>query len=376
MNLDVLLSIANCDLSGEPLALSVPDIPDRFWLLQFLNGWNDVPLSMGTRGSGGKGGNFALVGPDWQGDLPTGLTELRMPTAMTNLGGRIRIENPAETTPINALQDQFRLMPLSAWGTAWQPPAEVPLKPGVDAETPVPRQVLGMTPSRFFGRLNALLTTNPAYPADAPVLERIAALGIAPGAAFPWASFSPEVQTAIGEGIKAGQQQIRATPLGEQVHGWMLTRDMGRFGTNYPLRAAWTLFGVGGNLVEDACYPLTRVDAAGEQLDGGHRYRLRFAPDELPPVNAFWSMYIYNLEFFFVDNPIDRYMLGSRSHLAHGDDGSLTIAVQRDRPTDVPGSNWLPGPAEGGFEIPMRLYLPKPEVAAGRWRPPAIERVG
>lgn len=129
MNLDVLLSIANLDLSQEPMVLSLPDVTDRFWAMQFLDAWNDVPHMLGTRASGGKGGNFAITGPDFKGTLPAGLAELRMPTNLTLLGGRIRIENPSETATINAIQDQWKLTPLSQWGTDWKPPAEVPLKP-------------------------------------------------------------------------------------------------------------------------------------------------------------------------------------------------------------------------------------------------------
>lgn len=229
-----------------------------------------------------------------------------------------------------------------------------------------------MAPEQFFSRLNELLVDNPAYPADAPVLERVAAIGVGPGLRFPWDDFPAEVQAAIAEGVKAGIEQIRTTPTGEDLNGWMLTRDIGRFGTKYALRAAWTLFGVGGNLVEDACYPMAHNDADGNTLDGRHRYRLRF-PGQ-PPVEAFWSIYLYKIDGFLVENQIDRYMLGSRSDLAY-DDGSLTIAIQPDEPTDVPTSNWLPGPKEGPFTVAMRLYLPKPEVRDGTWQPPGIERV-
>jgi hypothetical protein len=373
MNLDALISTASLDLGSGPHVLSVPDIADRFWNVMWLDAWNNVPFVIGTRATKGKGGNYAIVGPQWKGTLPPGVTEVRMPTNIAMVAARFRIENPEETAAINALQDQLRLVPLEAFGSNWLPPAEVPLKPGVDAKTSVPEQVLKMTPEKFFGRLNALLPGNPAYPADAPVVARNAKLGVVPGSEFPWASFSPEVQSAITAGMKAGIEQIKTTPTGENINGWMLTRDMGRFGTNYALRAAWTLFGVGGNLVEDACYPMSRTDGDGNLLDGKHRYRLRF-PDK-PPVEAFWSLYLYKTDGFFVDNPLNRYMLGSRSKLSYSEDGSLTIAIQREKPTDTPETNWLPGPAEGAFMIAMRLYLPKPEVSSGKWKPPAIERV-
>jgi hypothetical protein len=339
MNLDVLISMANLDLGQGPLILSVPDITDRFWNVMWLDAWNNVPYVIGTRGTKGKGGNFATVGPDWKGKLPGDLTEVRMPTNLMLLGARLRIENPEDTVAVNALQDQLRLTPLEVWGTDWRPPAEVPLKSGVDAKTSVPEQVLAMPPEKFFGRLNALLVDNPPYPEDAPLMARIAKLGIAPGAEFPWDSFSPEVQAAIAEGTRAGIEEIKTTPKGENFNGWMLTRDMGRFGTKYALRAAWTLFGVGGNLVEDACYPMSLTDGDGNKLYGRHRYWLSFH-DKLP-VEAFWSLYLYKPDGFLVDNPINRYMLGSRSRLDYGEDGSLTIAI---RPTTFPKAIGFPAP--------------------------------
>lgn len=230
-----------------------------------------------------------------------------------------------------------------------------------------------MTPETFFGRVNALLSGNPLYPADAPVMARIAKVGIKAGVAFPWNRFSPEIQAAIADGVKDGLAEIRATPMGEKINGWQMTMDMGRFGTKYALRAANTLVAVGGNPAEDALYPLATKDSTGAPLDGAHRYRLAFSGK--PPVDAFWSVYIYNTEGFFVENPINRSMLGSRSELNYGPDGSLTIAVQADQPTDVPESNWLPAPKAGPFMIAMRLYRPRPEIISHIWQPPTVKRV-
>ena len=374
MNLDVLLSIAPLDLSAEPIVLSAPDNYDRFWNIMWLDAWNDAPHVVGTRASGGKGGDFLIAGPRWEGDVPDGLELVRNTTDMCALVSRLRIEDESETAEINALQDKLTLTPLSGWGTDWQPPDEVPLKPGVDGTTSVPEQVLRMTPDQFFGRLNELLVGNPPRPADAPIMERIAALGVAPREPFPWDDFPPEVQAAVAEGVKAAVQQIKTTPIGDDVNGWKMTLDMGRFGTKYPLRAASTLVAVGGNLVEDACYPLALRDSKDQTLDGAHRYRLRFPGP--PPVDQFWSIYIYQVNGFLVENPIGRCMLGSRSDLAWGDDGSLTIAIEAEAPEDVPTSNWLPSPADGPFMVAMRLYEPRPEITDGSWQPPGIVGLG
>lgn len=277
---------------------------------------------------------------------------------------------------MHAIQDQYRLVPLAAWGSDWAPPAEVPLQPGIDTATPVPRQVMAMSPETFFGRLNALLTANPPSPADAPVMERLARLGITPGAGFPWASFDPAVQEAITKGVEAGKRAVRAEEAhpGKHVNGWQIALDLGRYGTRYAYRAAWTFFGVGGNLIEDACYPLAVTDGQGDPLDSAHRYTLHFGPSQLPPVHAFWSLTMYDPESYLVPNAINRYALGDRSGLTYGSDGSLTLHIQSDQPDAPSQENWLPAPSEGRFKLALRLYSPKPEVAQGTWQPPPIER--
>ena len=278
---------------------------------------------------------------------------------------------------MHALQDKLRLVPLSAWGRDYAPPADVPLKPGVQ-DAPVGGHVMALSAEAFFNRLNALLVDNPPEPSDPALMQRIAALGVAPGGTFGMDAFDAETRDAIDEGVKSAQQAIRdeEPKLGERVNGWNLSRDLGRYGTKYTYRAAWTFFGVGGNLVEDAFYPLSLVDADGRRYDGANRYVLRFRREQLPPVDAFWSVTMYDADSYLVDNPIDRYALGDRSGLTFADDGSLTILIQSDRPGDEHAANWLPAPAGGGFKLALRLYVPKANVADGGWLPPAVERVG
>lgn len=378
LNVDTLYSLGSLDLADGPLVLSVPEMGERYWLMQLVDAWNNVPHAPGARTLGGKGGDFAIVGPGWSGELPEGLSELRMPTSLGVIGGRTYVSGPDDIPAVHALQDQYRLVPLEAWGSDWTPPAEVPVKPGVDAKTPVPRQLLAMTPETFFARLNALLPASPPYPEDAPVMERIAQLGIVPGVEFRWASFDPQMQNAISEGVEAGKQAIREQEahLGEHVNGWQVALDLGRYGTKYAYRAAWTFFGVGGNLIEDACYPLALTDGNGEALDSAHRYTLHFQADQLPPVNAFWSLTMYDAESYLVVNAIDRYTVGDRSGLTYNKDGSLTLYIQADKPDGASKeTNWLPTPSKGGFKVALRLYSPKPEVAQGKWQPQPIVRV-
>ena len=258
-----------------------------------------------------QGGQILLWwGRTGKGRSPPGLAELRIPTSLLLVGGRTYTAGKEDYVAVHALQDQYKLVPLSERGKSYTAPDNVPLKPGVDSKTPVPTQVLAMTPEAFFGRLNALLVDNPPEPADPALMARIAKLGIAPGASFSMAAFGPEVRKAIEDGIAAGQKQMRETPHGKKVNGWEVTLNMGRYGANYPYRAFWTFFGVGGNLAEDAVYPVADNDGDGNPLNGADKYILRFAKTEIPPVNAFWSLTMYDGDSYLVPNPINRYALG------------------------------------------------------------------
>ena len=156
------------------------------------------------------------------------------------------------------------------------------------------------------------------------MLERIARLGIAPGKTFDMASFTPEVQKAIEEGVADGIKLMNGTPRGKDVNGWNIALDLGRYGTQYPYRAGWTFYGVGGNLAEDAVYPVAEKQADGKPFEGGKKYVLHFSKDEIPPVDAFWSVTMYDKESYLVPNAINRYALGDRSGMKPGEDGSLT----------------------------------------------------
>jgi hypothetical protein len=373
-NVDTLYSAAALDLAPEPYVLSVPPMGDRYWIMQLIDAWNNVPHAPGSRTVGGGGGMFALVGPHWEGALPSDLRELRLPTNLALLAGRTYTAGPADYAAVHALQDQYHLVPFSRWGTRYTPPDNVPVDPGVDSATPVSRQIAALSAEAFFNRLDTLLVRNPASPADAPVMARAARLGIAPGANFNLRAFPPEVRAAIQDGVRAGQQDIRdeETKLGEFVNGWTIARDMGRYGTRYLYRAAWTFFGVGGNLAEDALYPFSVVDGDGQRYDAAKSYVLHFARDQLPPVNAFWSVTLYDSESYLVPNPIGRHALGDRSDLRYGADGSLTIYIQSRSPGKDRESNWLPAPRRGGFKLAMRLYGPKRKATDGSWAPPAV----
>ncbi len=316
-NVDTLYSLAQLDISKEPMVLSVPEMGDRFWIMQIIDGWNNVPHAPGSRSVGGRGGNFAIVGPDWKGTLPAGVTELRVPTGLAMIGGRTYTGGPDDYDAVHAIQDQYKLVPLSAFGKDYTLPTDVPLKPGVDEKTPVPNQVLAMSPEKFFNNLNRLLVANPPEPADPEMMERIAKLGIGPGEKFSMDDFTPDVRKAIEEGVAEGIETMKETVRGKIVNGWQIALDMGRYGKKYAYRAGWTFYGVGGNLPEDAVYPFGEKDAEGKPFNGANKYTLTFKKEEIPPVNAFWSLTMYDKDAFLVDNPINRYALGDRSGMKY-----------------------------------------------------------
>ena len=377
-NVDNLYSLAWIDLQAEPLVLGVPAMGDRYWMMQIVDAWNGVPAAPGSRTLSGDDPHvFLVAGPDWKGTVPEGMELLRSPTNLGGIGGRTYCAGATDYAAVNALQDQYQLTPLSAWGKPYTPPASVPLKEGADGETLVNEQVMALDAGQFFSNLNRLLVTNPAYAEDAPTLEKLRPLGIAPGAPFSTEGLDADVLAALEEGVAQGKAAMAAEMknLGKMVNNWGLTYDMGRYGTKYAYRAAWTFVGIGGNMIEDAFYPLALNDADGQPLSGEHRYTLTFPEGAWPPADAFWSMTLYDIEGYLVDNPLDRYAIGDRSGMEPNPDGSLTIYIQSESPGEDKEANWLPAPKTGPFKLALRLYVPQESVLDESWVPPAIARM-
>jgi hypothetical protein len=377
-NRDTLYSFAWLDLSDEPMVLSVPEMGDRYWNMMVLDAWNDVPAAPGSRTEGSKGGDFAIMGPNWNGEIPEGLTAYRISSNIGAIGGRTYTTGtPDDITVVHALQDQYTLTPLSMWGTEYRPPVDVPVKPGVDASKTIPAQVMEMSPEVFFNRVAMLLADNPPRQADGPIIAQLAKLGIEPGVEFRLSNLDSEIQTAINAGLVDGWKELESyrDKMGENINGWQVTYDLGRYGTKYAYRAAWTFMAVGGNPVEDALYPLAREDGDGQRLTGANKYTLHFSREQIPPVDAFWSLTVYDDESLLVANPIDRYSLGSRDEMNYAEDGSLTIYIQHESPGPDKEANWLPAPeGEIGF-LALRLYVPRQLVIDGVWKPQPVMKV-
>lgn len=373
-NADTLYSTAWLDLSTEPMVLGVPDMAERYYLMQMLDAWTNVFADPGTRTTGNKKGAFAIVGPKWSGALPPGLTTIYSPTNLVWLIGRTQTNGKDDYAAVNAIQNEYSLRPLSQLATARVAAGDVPVDPGIDSTTPPAVRVSTMDAPTFFRRLNALMSANPASTADAPALARFASIGIGAGRALDAAGLSPAIDAGYRTGQAALVDNAKKTH-GVQVNGWDFPpSNTGRFGTDYSGRAAIALLGLGANIPDDAVYPHATVDSSGAPLNGANKYVIRFPKGALPPVKAFWSLTMYNAKQAFVDNPINRYAIGDRDPLVFADDGSLTLYVQRESPDKRNEPNWLPAPADD-FNLVLRLYWPGTETLNGSWRPPAVERV-
>jgi hypothetical protein len=373
-NVDTLYSSAWLDLRQQPIVLGVPDTGQRYYLMEMLDGWTNVFASPGTRTSGNRARHFAILGPSWQGQLPAGVQAIKSPTAMVWIIGRTKTDGPADYPAVRALKAKYALTPLSEYGSSYTPPPGVAVDPTLDTKTAPSDQVSRMPAAEFFARLARLMQDNPPAGADAPIMERLAQIGVVPGAPFDLTPRQPAFAQAVERGVAGARSALVAESRkshGTVVNGWDMLTNLGRYGTDYPMRALVALLGLGANLPEDAVYPHAEVDDQGHTLTGANRYCIHFDKRELPPVDAFWSLTLYDSRQLLNANPIDRYALGDRDPLRYEPDGSLNLYVQHDSPGQELESNWLPAP-ENDFSLYLRLYQPRREVLDGAWHPPPI----
>jgi hypothetical protein len=378
-NADTLYTLAWLDLSKEPWVLSIPDMRDRYYLMPMLSGWTDVFQVPGKRTTGTQAQTYAITGPGWKGTLPAGVKEYKSPTSMVWILGRIYCTGtPEDYRAVHALQDQFSVVPLSAYGKPYTPPPGN-VDPSIDMKTAVREQVNRMSAGEYFKLLAALMKDNPPAKADAPMVANMAKIGIVPGQGFDIAKLDPAVQKGLQGVPKAGLEKIMAhfKTAGAVINGWTFSTKTGIYGTEYLQRAFITAIGLGANRPQDAVYPTSQVDAEGKPYDGANKYVMHFAKGQTPPVRGFWSLTMYDGQYFFVPNPLNRYTLSSRFKFNYNKDGSLDLYIQKDSPGKDKEANWLPAPA-GNFILMLRLYWPRekpPSIIDGTWKPPAVKRV-
>jgi hypothetical protein len=377
-NADTLYTTAFFDVGDEPWVLGTPDMKDRYFLLPFLSGWTDVFQVPGSRTTGEGAKTFLITGPGWSGQVPEGMIELKAPTALVWLLGRIYCTGTKEDyAAVHALQDQFKLQPLSTWGKDYVPAAGK-VDPSVDMKTAVREQVNNMSLTEYFTLLADLMKRNPPADADSPALEQFARIGLVAGQDFDPKTLDSRWDKRVPQ---VAQERIKLhflTRDGDmsRVNGWNYTTKAGLYGTNYVQRALVTYIGLGANRPQDAVYPTSLKPALLESYDGTHKYVLRFEKGEMPPVKGFWSLTMYDESLFFVANPINRYSMSVRTNPVYDADGSLSIYIQNESPGKDKETNWLPAP-KGKFHLMLRLYWPDenmPSILDGSWVIPPVTR--
>jgi hypothetical protein len=373
-NADTLYTTAFFDVGDEPWVLSAPDMKGRYFLLPFLDGWTNVFAVPGSRTTGTQAQTFVITGPGWSDAVPEGMTQLKSPTAIVWLLGRIYCTGtPEDYAEVHALQDAFKLQPLSTWDKTYAPPAGR-VDPAIDMKTAVRDQVNRLSANEYFTLLADLMKRNPPATADAPALERFKAIGLVPGQSFDGKALDSRWDRRLPQ-LSYDRIMLHAMSL-KRENGWLFTTKTGLYGTDYLQRAFITAVGLGANRPQDAVYPMSERSSLLEPYEGGHSYTLRFAKGELPPVKGFWSLTMYDEQMFFVANPINRYSMSLRTDPKFDADGSLVIHIQNESPGTERQANWLPSP-KGKFHLMLRLYWPgenEPSILDGSWVIPKVEK--
>jgi hypothetical protein len=374
INFDTLYSIAWLDLTKEPQIVSVPDTHGRFYLMPMLDMWSDVFASPGWRTTGTKLGNFLVTLPSWNGKIPDGFTRIDAPTPYVWVIGRTKTDGPDDYAAVHEIQAGFKVTPLSRWGKALEP-VTVKIDPTVDMKTPPKTQVDTMHADKFFTYAAELLKLHPPHITDEPIIAQMKSIGIEAGKSFDFEKLDPIVKKALESAPEDAQKLMawKVPTLARVANGWSMNTDtMGVYGNYYLKRALVAQFGLGANLPEDAIYPLNLFDESGKPLDGATKYSIHFDKGATPPVNAFWSITLYDSEGFQVGNVLNRFAVSSWMPFKFNEDGSLDLYFQNESPGKDKEVNWLPTP-KGGFNLTMRLYAPKSDALIGKWNPPTVK---
>ncbi|AQA04927.1 cell envelope protein [Mycobacterium sp. MS1601] len=377
-NSDTPYSMLGADLRTEPLVLTVPPVAqDRYYSLQFIDGYTSNIAYVGSRTTGNGGGKYLLTGPNWQGDTPEGINEvIRSDTDLTSVIYRTQLFGPSDLAEVEKIQAGYTAEPLSAY---LDQPAPAPAPP-IDFVPPLSPEQQKTSP-QFFEIMNFAMRFAPGRDGEQDLLTRFATLGIGPDGDYQADALTPELRAEIEGGMADAWTELQTFQKEQLGTGKVSSADLfgspEEIGDNYLYRMAGDVLGIYGNSKDEAIYPVTDVDATGAPLTGANRYTYRFAAGQLPPVNAFWSLTMYELpQSLLVDNPINRYLINSEMlpSLVAGPDGGYTLFVQHDSPGAAQESNWLPAP-EGPFRLALRLYWPKPDALNGTWQAPKPEKV-
>jgi hypothetical protein len=379
-NSDTPYSILWLDLRAEPMVLSIPAVEKpRYFSVMHCDGNTFNYGYMGSRTTGAEPGDYLVAGPDWKGETPAGIKKVfRSSTQFSAAAYRTQLFSPEDMPNVVKIQSGYKAQPLSAFLNQPAPAAA----PKID----FPKIDKAMVKTNFFDYLDFALQFAPAGPEEKEIRARLASIGIGAGKTFDFKDLSLEHKAAVGLGMKQGAEKVdkAVAGIGKSINGWGIYTAFGDrafFNGNWLLRAAGAKIGIYANDAEEAMYPKCRNEAGGEPLDTSkHNYTLTFAKDQFPPVNAFWSVTMYDGKSqLLIKNPIDRYLINSPMlpGMKTNEDGSLTLYIQKDNPGPDKESNWLPAP-DGPPYLILRMYWPKTEAPSilpageGTWKPPGI----
>jgi hypothetical protein len=365
------------DLRAEPMVLTVPAIEKgRYFSVQLIDAYTHNFDYIGSRATGNDGGSFLIAGPGWKGDTPKGVKKvIRSETQFVLAGYRTQLYNPGDLDNVKKIQSGYKAQPLSAF--LGQPaPKAAPAIAFIKPLTPETQK----TSLEFFNVLNFILEFCPTHPSEKELMARFARIGVGAGKTFDASKLSPDVKKAMEQGMADAWADFAGMEK-QLAAGKVTSGDI--FGTreylknNYLYRMAAAVLGIYGNSKQEAMYPMYLVDEAKQKLDGAHRYTVRFAPNQLPPVHAFWSLTMYEMPAsLLVANPLNRYLLNSPMlpQFKRDADGGYTFYIQNESPGKDKEANWLPAP-KGPFVMAMRLYWPKEQALSGVWKHPPMEQV-
>jgi hypothetical protein len=366
-----LYSVAWLDLSAGPVSLRLPDVASRCYLVPLLDAWSNLFASVGPRTGVPRDGAYAIAGPEWSEELPAGVHSLLAPTRHVWAICHLHVEKDEDLESARAIQRQLEIVPLYTGADAKKGDTISFENVGRSPH----RRLMESSAEQFLGELALELAINPPRNEDDAILGRLAGIGLRPGRPFDWAALPLDLRGAIEDGLEAGKRSAEEPPPGREENGWQYFRhEFDEADGNYLRRARIANFALGLAHPEDAIFPLTAVDSDGSRLNGAHRYVLRFEPGGLPPVGALWSLALYDMDQLFVENPLERYALGSRDDLELCPDGALEIAIQHEPPSH--SGNWLPAPDNDDFNLMLHLYWPEREVLEGKWTIPPVRRIG
>ena len=376
-NSDTPYSFAGLDLRAEPMVFTVPKIEKgRYYSIQLIDAYTFNFDYAGSRTTGNDGGSYLIAGPDWHGTAPKGIAKIfHSETQFVLPVVRTQLFNPADIDNVKTVQAGYKLQPLSAF--LGQPaPAAAPPIAFIKPLTPDEQK----TSLEFFNIMNFAMQYTPANPSEKDLMVRFAKIGVGAGKTVDVSALSPEASAAMTAGMTDAWAEFAEFKKTKMDTGLVTSGDI--FGTreylknNYMYRMAAAVLGIYGNSKQEAMYPMYLADSAGQVMTGANKYTMHFAPGELPPVNAFWSLTMYKMpESLLVANPINRYLLNSPMlpQMVKDADGGLTFYIQNESPGKDKEANWLPAPA-GPFVSAMRLYWPKDAALEGKWTAPKMTK--